>query len=72
MEFLLGVAVVLGAIAIAVVVIGALFWVLTVAGVIAVVAWLISEATGLPFWGTFIVVAVVAGVAWAARNLFDG
>jgi hypothetical protein len=71
METLLCIAVVLAAVFIAGAVIGALIPVLIAAGIVAIISYVIASATGLPFWGVFIGVAIVGAVGYVVLQIFD-
>jgi hypothetical protein len=51
--------------------IGALIPVLIAAGIVAIIAYVISGITGLPFWGAFVAVAVIGGIGYLLLNPFD-
>jgi hypothetical protein len=71
MEWLLCIAVVLGAIAIIAAVIGVLIPVLVAVGIVAIISYAIASLTGLPFWGVFIAVAVIGGIGYVVLQIFD-
>lgn len=58
----------IGAIFLAIIVIVALFPLLVAVSIIAFLAWLVSNATGLPFWAAFVLVAVIGVVGYILHN----
>jgi hypothetical protein len=62
--------VIIAGFAIAIWLIGALFWVALVVGGVAIIAYGLSSLTGLPFWGAFAIVAVLGGIGYAVSQ-FD-
>lgn len=46
------------------------FWIAMAAGIVALVALAFAEATGLSFWPSFWIVAIVAVVGYVLLNIF--
>lgn len=71
MDVLITIFMVIAGFAIAVVLISFLFWIAVVAGAVGLVAYGLASITGMPFWGAFVLVAIVAGIGYLFFNFFN-
>jgi hypothetical protein len=65
------VLIVIGAIAVGIILIATLFPVFIALSVVAFLAWVVANITGLPFWGAAVLVVVVGLVGYVLLNIFD-
>jgi hypothetical protein len=63
--------IIIGGIAVAIALIVWLFPVFIGLSIVAFLAWVVANITGLPFWGAVVLLAVVGLVGFVLLNIFD-